>query len=171
MSSKQTPLDTPEWVNRDEIDNFLQQTRSFTMPQNQQFGPHEHVIPISIEKTPTRTPSAPNYGPTPFYGTPQHQINSVITPKVGELNNHIRSIDVILSNIYYKFSPQLDPNANKFVNQGYNNIEFPQTPQQPMRPYVQAQKQQQPAGTRIIPIQVEGARAPQQNENTIVIQR
>lgn len=58
------------------------------------------------------------------------------------------------------------------MSQGYNNIEFPQqTQQQPMRPYVQGQKPQ-PAGTRIIPIQVEGgARATPQNENTIVMQR
>lgn len=61
------------------------------------------------------------------------------------------------------------------MNQGYNNIEYP-TQQQQMRPYAQTQRQQQqqppqPAGTRIIPIQVEGARAPQQNENTIVMQR
>jgi hypothetical protein len=71
-----------------------------------------------------------------------------------------------------------DPNANKFVNQGYNNIEFPQ--QQQSRPYVQAQRpqqqqqqMQQPAGTRIIPIQVEGgARVmPQSDNNTIVMQR
>lgn len=57
------------------------------------------------------------------------------------------------------------------MNQGYNNIEFPSTQQ---RPYVQSQRQQpqqqQQAAMRIIPIQVEGARSPQ-NENTIVLQR
>jgi hypothetical protein len=72
-----------------------------------------------------------------------------------------------------------DPNANQFVNQGYNNIEFSPTPQQQQaRPYVQQQQQpmpqqqqyQQPAGTRIIPIQVEGARSPQFDQ-TIVMQK
>jgi hypothetical protein len=69
-----------------------------------------------------------------------------------------------------------DPNANKFVNQGYNNIEYPQSPQQAApRPYVQVQQtqqqqQQQQAGTRIIPIQIEGGRAPQ-GDNSIVMQR
>lgn len=65
------------------------------------------------------------------------------------------------------FTQPIDPNANKFVNQGYNNIDYPQTQQQTARPFVQ--RPQQPAGTRIIPIQVEGATQP--NENTIVIQR
>lgn len=72
MSSKQIALDTPEWVNRDEVDNFIQQTKLMHTP-------NEHVIPISMEKTPT----SPNFGPTPFYGTPQHHINAVIQPKVG----------------------------------------------------------------------------------------
>lgn len=78
MSSKPS-METPEWVNRDEIDNFIQQTRLMHAP------PKEHVIPIAVEKTPTKTPATPNYGPTPFYGpTPQHIINSVIQPRVGE---------------------------------------------------------------------------------------
>jgi hypothetical protein len=77
MSSKQGSIDTPEWVNRDEIDNFIQQTRAMHMQT-----PTEHIIPISVERTPTKTPT--NFGPTPFYGTPQHHINSVITPKVGK---------------------------------------------------------------------------------------
>jgi hypothetical protein len=141
MSTKQMTLDTPEWVNRDEVDNLIQQSRNFSMPQQvaPATGPKEHVIPISFEKSPTMTSAMPNFGPTPFYGTPQHHINSVITPKV-------------------------DPNANKFVNQGYNNIDYPQ--QQSARPFVQ--RPQQPAGTRIIPIQVEGTTQP--NENTTVIQ-
>lgn len=82
MSSKQGPMETPEWVNRDEIDNFIQQTRLM----HAQNTPKEHVIPIAIEKTPTKTPATPNYGPTPFYGgpTPQHIINTVIQPRVGE---------------------------------------------------------------------------------------
>ncbi|CAH1710803.1 unnamed protein product [Chironomus riparius] len=138
MSTKQMSLDTPEWVNRDEVDNLFQQSRNISMPQQLATGPKEHVIPISFEKSPTLASAMPNFGPTPFYGTPQHHINSVITPKV-------------------------DPNANKFVNQGYNNIDYPQ--QQSARSFIQ--RPQQPAGTRIIPIQVEGT---QPNENTIVIQ-
>ncbi|XP_070505303.1 putative mediator of RNA polymerase II transcription subunit 26 isoform X2 [Chironomus tepperi] len=145
MSTKQVTLDTPEWVNRDEVDNLIQQSRNFSMPQQvaPPTGPKEHVIPISFEKSPTMTSAMPNFGPTPFYGTPQHQINSVITPKV-------------------------DPNANKFVNQGYNNIDYAPTQQQPARPFNQ-RPQQTAAGTRIIPIQVEGAQT-QPNENTIIIQ-
>lgn len=79
MSSKPV-ADTPEWVNRDEIDNFIQQTRLM----HAQTLPKEHVVPISMEMTP-KTPATPNYGPTPFYGTPQHHINSVIQPKVGKV--------------------------------------------------------------------------------------
>lgn len=78
-----------------------------------------------------------------------------------------------------------DPNANQFVNQGYNNIDFttgqptqPQTQQQAPRTYAQAQAQKPPqvqfqpqqAGTRIIPIHVEGGRSPQV-EHTVVMQR
>lgn len=85
-----------------------------------------------------------------------------------------------------------DPNVNQFVNQGYNNIDFspasnqaPRTFAQPQKPQqqfqqqpVQQQFQQQPAqqqfqqqaGTRIIPIQVEGGRSPQ-NDQTVVMQR
>lgn len=87
-------------------------------------------------------------------------------------------------NLLLKFSEELcnlttfpifpDPNANQFVNQGYNNIEFPQAPQQASRPYVQTQlpqqQAQQSAGTRIIPIQVEGSRSPP-NDQTVVMQR
>lgn len=78
MSSKQNALDTPEWVNRDEIDNFIQQTK---LMHSQ--APNEHVIPISMEKSPV----TPNFGPSPFYATPQHHINSVIQPKVGKFSN------------------------------------------------------------------------------------
>lgn len=68
----------------------------------------------------------------------------------------------------------LDPNANQFVNQGYNDIEFPQPTPQFTRPsYVQKvqqpqQQQQQPAGTRIIPIQIEGSQSP---NHTVILQR
>lgn len=78
MSTKQSSLDTPEWVNRDELDNFIQQTRLMHAQ------PKEHVVPIAVEKTPTPT-TMPNYGPTPFYGTPQQHINNFIQPRVGEL--------------------------------------------------------------------------------------
>lgn len=66
MSSKK-PVDTPEWVNRDETDHFAQmETRQ----------PKEHVIPISVEKS--------NISPMPFYGSSQ-PFNNVITPKTGKL--------------------------------------------------------------------------------------
>lgn len=90
MSSKPS-MDTPEWVNRDEIDNLLQQARNMHMTQFA--GPKEHVVPISIEKSPTRNPTTPGLGPTPFYGTPQHHINSVITPKVGKFKGSRVDID------------------------------------------------------------------------------
>lgn len=82
-SSKQNNLDTPEWANRDEVDNFIQQAR---MTQNQQAsGLKEHVIPISFEKSPNKTPAMPGFGPTPFYGAANQQFNNVVSPKVGKL--------------------------------------------------------------------------------------
>lgn len=77
-----------------------------------------------------------------------------------------------------------DPNVNQFVNQGYNNIDFSPASNQPTRTFAQPQKQQQQqaaqqyqqqpaqqqAGTRIIPIQVEGGRS-SQNDQTVVMQR
>lgn len=77
-----------------------------------------------------------------------------------------------------KLKVNLDPNANQFVNQGYNNIDFPpqssarpftpvQTPVQ--KPMQQQQQFQQPAGTRIIPIQVE--RSPLPNDQTVAFPR
>lgn len=82
MSSSKNSADTPEWVNRDEVDNFNQQSRGMQTPQSA--GPKEHVVPISFEKTPNKTPSTPGFGPTPFYGTAQAQFNNVVSPKVGE---------------------------------------------------------------------------------------
>jgi hypothetical protein len=70
----------PEWVNRDEVDNFIQQARMMQSP----IGQKEHVIPISFENTPTKTPATPGFGPTPFYGATQQQFNNVVSPKVGE---------------------------------------------------------------------------------------
>lgn len=86
MSTKPS-LETPEWVNRDEIDSLFQQTHNAFMAQQPALfaGPKEHVVPISFEKSPTRNPGTPGFGPTPFYGTPQHHINSVIAPKIGKL--------------------------------------------------------------------------------------
>lgn len=80
MSSKKSQLDTPEWVNRDEIDSSFaaQQTRAAASAQQQ---PREHVIPIAVEKSPVKTPNFA--GPMPFYGTSQ-PFNSVISPKTGE---------------------------------------------------------------------------------------
>lgn len=69
-----------------------------------------------------------------------------------------------------------DPNANKFVQQGYGEYEYPSNlSHQPQRPFQPQQQRQQPSlqsGTRVIPIQVESTFAPQNNENnTIVMQR
>jgi len=82
MSSKPTSAavgteSTPEWVNRDEIDSFIQQARMATG------GPREHVIPIAFDKS----PSSAGFGPTPFYGTSNPQFNSVVSPKVGKLGD------------------------------------------------------------------------------------
>lgn len=75
---------------------------------------------------------------------------------------------------------------NQFVNQGYNNIDFsPSTQQQPrayaqnqqspqFQPQFQPQQQQmfqQQAGTRIIPIKVDGGARSPQVEQTVVLQR
>lgn len=80
MSSKKTMTpETPEWVNRDEVDNFIQQAR---MMQPQSTAPREHVIPISFEKTPTKTPATPGFGPTPFYGAANQQFSNVVSPKI-----------------------------------------------------------------------------------------
>lgn len=85
MSSNKNAADTPEWVNRDEVDNFIQHARVAQTPQSA--GVREHAVPISFEKTPSKTPSTPGFGPTPFYGTAQAQFNNVVSPKVGELFN------------------------------------------------------------------------------------
>lgn len=86
MSSNRNPADTPEWVNRDEIDNFIQQTRNMQTPQSA--GPNEHFVQMSVERTPNKTPGTPGFGPTPFYGTAQAQFNNVVSPKVGRFINH-----------------------------------------------------------------------------------
>lgn len=75
----------PEWVDRDEVDSFIQQTRMMQSPPT--IGQKEHVIPISFERTPTKTPMTPGFGPTPFYGTAQQQFNNVVSPKVGKFVN------------------------------------------------------------------------------------
>jgi hypothetical protein len=80
-SSKPAGEVAPEWVNRDEVDNFIQQARMMQSPQ--MVGQKEHVIPISFEKTPTMAPMTPGFGPTPFYGGAQQQFNNVVSPKVG----------------------------------------------------------------------------------------
>lgn len=72
----------PEWVNRDEVDSFIHQARMMQSPPT--VGQKEHVIPISFERTPTKTPITPGFGPTPFYGAAQQQFNNVVSPKVGE---------------------------------------------------------------------------------------
>lgn len=79
MSTKQGSVDTPEWVDRDEMDNFIRQTRLMSPS-----SAREHVVPVSFEKTPNRTPSTPGFGPTPFYGASQQQRSNVVSPKVGE---------------------------------------------------------------------------------------
>lgn len=86
MSSKPGTADaTPEWVNRDEVDNFINQARMMASPPP--VGPKEHVIPMSVERTPGKTPITPGFGPTPFYGGTQQQFNNVVSPKVGKLEN------------------------------------------------------------------------------------
>lgn len=81
MSSKQNSCDTPEWVNRDEVDNFIQQARMMQSPLSP--VAREHVIPIAVEKTPSKTPATPGFGPTPFYGAAhQQQFNNVVSPKI-----------------------------------------------------------------------------------------
>lgn len=96
MSSKKLTSETPEWVDRDEIDN------SFTTQPNRS-APREHVIPITFEKSPVKTPNFA--GPIPFYGSSQ-PFHHVISPKTGKLNwlcrqrtNQLFLINSILSQI------------------------------------------------------------------------
>lgn len=166
MSSKQA-RDTPEWVNRDEVDNFIQQSRMMQSPP--MIGPKEHVIPIAVEKSPSKTPATPGFGPTPFYGAMNQQFNNVVGPKI--VSPKVGKFNIPSASSTFSIGSVADPNANQFVNQGYNDIQFPQVTQQQARPYVQPQQQfQQPTGTRIIPIQMEGSRSPQ-NDQTVVMQR
>lgn len=66
----------------------------------------------------------------------------------------------------------LDPNANQFVNQGYNNISF--AGPQSQSPRAMQPLQQQPSGTRIIPVQIERSNGSQNRspypEQTVVMQ-
>jgi hypothetical protein len=88
MSSKPGTAEiAPEWVNRDEVDNFINQARMMASPPT--VGPKEHVIPISFERTPVKTPITPGFGPTPFYGATQQHFNNVVSPKVGEFDGFV----------------------------------------------------------------------------------
>lgn len=81
MSSKKTMTpETPEWVNRDEVDNFMQQVRLMQPPQSAAI--RELVVPISFEKSPSKTPATPGFGPTPFYGAANQQFSNVVSPKI-----------------------------------------------------------------------------------------
>lgn len=81
MSSKKGGIDTPEWVNRDEVDSLLQQARSLHTPQSA--GPQEYTV--AFEKSPSKTPATPGFGPTPFYGASHQQnYNNVLSPKIGK---------------------------------------------------------------------------------------
>ncbi|CAO1307363.1 unnamed protein product [Diamesa serratosioi] len=140
MSSSSKQMDTPEWVNNDEVDNFNHQQRTaqdFVIQTPQSAGPRERVITIAMEKSPSKTPATPNFGPQPFYGNNNQQFSNV------------QPSQIVL--------PKIDPNVNQFVNQGYNNINYPQNAQSPR---VFSPPIQQSGAARIIPIQVEGARSP-----------
>lgn len=107
-SSKNNANDTPEWVNRDEVDNFIQQARMMQQTPAAA-GPREHVVPISFEKSPSKTPATPGFGPTPFYGAMQQQFNNVVSPKVGELSAKSRG-EFRVEWIFY--SPQIPTRIN-----------------------------------------------------------
>lgn len=92
MSSSAKQMDTPEWVNNDEVDNFHQQQRmaqDFVIQTPQSAGPRERVISIAMEKSPSKTPATPNFGPQPFYGNNNQQFSNVqpsqiVLPKIGK---------------------------------------------------------------------------------------
>ena len=91
MSSSAKQMDTPEWVNNDDVDSFINQQRAahdFAIQTPQSAGPREHVISIAMEKSPSRTPATPNFGPQPFYGNNNQQFSNVqpsqiVLPKIG----------------------------------------------------------------------------------------
>nr|XP_029724901.1 uncharacterized protein LOC109621263 isoform X3 [Aedes albopictus] len=149
--------------------------------QNQMYSPQsaasqkqERIIPIQIEQSPIKTPAtAPSFAPPPYY-SPGPQYNAVQSPlTVGYPGPHSG----------FTTPTVMFTNPNHFVNQGYNNINYPPaSPQHPMYqqhhqqyqqqpPSVQQQQQhqqmmhqqrmqqqtptQQPGGVRIIPIKVE----------------
>lgn len=105
MSTKKA-LETPEWVNRDEVDNFIQQTRMMHTPQSA--GPQEHFVPMSLERTPIKTPITPGFGPTPFYGANQQQFNNVVSPRVGEFSSNF-SLELVVDR---KTIPQIPTQIN-----------------------------------------------------------
>jgi hypothetical protein len=120
MSSKQQPKESAEWTHR-------------------AGGDGERLIPIQLERTPTKTPVTPSMGPQPFYGAK--------TPTGGyETPNY----NLSSANTTQGFSPSTQYNPNHFVNQGYQNVDF----QRMNLP------QQSASTTRIIPIKIEGAGSP-----------
>ncbi|XP_021700888.1 FK506-binding protein 5 isoform X4 [Aedes aegypti] len=148
--------------------------------QNQEYSPQpattqkERIIPIQMEQSPIKTPaSAPSFAPPPYY-SPGPQYNTVQSPlTVGYPGPHSG----------FTTPTAMYSNPNHFVNQGYNNINYPPaSPQHPMYqqhhqhyqqqpPPMQQQQQhqqmmhqqrmqqqtptQQPGGVRIIPIKVD----------------
>ncbi|XP_055600923.1 uncharacterized protein LOC129749858 isoform X2 [Uranotaenia lowii] len=167
---------------------YPQQTPIYV--QNQMYSPQptvsqkERVIPIQIEQSPIKAPSAaPSFAPPPYY-SPGPQFNNVQSP-----------ITVGYPHSGYSTPTAMFTNPNHFVNQGYNNISYPPTSPQhtvyqqpqhhphyspaptsqlqqqqhahamqqqrmqqqtPTQQQPQHQQQQSAGGVRIIPIKVEG---------------
>jgi hypothetical protein len=144
---------TPQWMKS--IDRSLLQEQQQQQLYQQAMQMKERIIPISFEKasTPVRTPISPGFGPQPY----MHNISQYA---------NVQPASVI--------TPKPDPNANQFVNQGYNNISFSESPRMMPQQQQQQQQPQYPSGTRIIPIQIEGNNNYQNRtpfgEHTVVIQ-
>lgn len=93
MASKNNPNESPEWVHKDDINRQMwreqgqqqsqQQQPQKAQPQTGSGNFKEHVVPIQMESTPTRTPSTPGFGPQPFYNPHQQQFSSVSSPNTG----------------------------------------------------------------------------------------
>lgn len=107
MSSSAKQMDTPEWVNNDNVDNQQRTAQDFVIQTPQSAGPRERVITIALEKSPSKTPATPNFGPQPFYGNNNQQFSNVqpsqiVLPKIGKYFCKLQK-KTISSNEYLKY--------------------------------------------------------------------
>lgn len=75
MAARQQ-MQPPDWASKEDAN------RNNNSGGSSSTGPREHIIPIMLEQTPTKTPSTPGFGPQPFYNA-QQQYQSVQSPTGG----------------------------------------------------------------------------------------